>query len=143
VADKKGGRGEGKGTISKQEAVRRALAELGHDAKPTVIKGFVKDRFGIEMGTDHISTAKGEALRKARLQGTAAPARPAVQPSVARQAEPVRATPAPPAPAAPPSPAGGAGGQAAIALEDILAVKDLVVRLGAGPLRALVDAFAR
>jgi hypothetical protein len=142
VAHKRGGRKAGKGGISKQEAVRRALAELGNDAKPAVIRGFVKDRFGIEMGADHISTAKGEILRKARAQGTQQ-ARPAVQPSVARQAEPVEATPAPPAQAAPPAPAKGAGGQAAIPLDDILVVKGLVVRLGAGPLRALVDAFAR
>jgi hypothetical protein len=130
VAEKKGGRKAGKGGISKQEAVRRALAELGTDAKPTAIRGFVKDRFGIEMGTDHISTAKGEILRKARAQGTPAQARPAVQPS-AQQA----------VPASPPAPAKAAAGQAAIPLADILAVKGLVVRLGPGPLRALIDAF--
>jgi hypothetical protein len=142
VAHKKGGRGAGKGGISKQEAVRRALAELGDDAKPTAIRGFVRDRFGIEMGTDHISTAKGEILRKARAQGTPAPAKPAVQPSAARQAEPTQAPPAAQAPATPAAPARGAGGQA-IPLDDILVVKDLVVRLGPGPLRALIDAFAK
>src|SRR5205085_2005333 len=111
----------------------RALAELGPDAKPAVIRGFVKDRFGLEMSPDHVSTAKGEVLRKARAQGGPAQARPAVQPSAARQAEPAEPTPAPAAQAARPAPAKGAGGQAAIPLEDILAVEGLVVRLGPGP----------
>jgi hypothetical protein len=35
------------------------------------------------------------------------------------------------------------GGKAAIPLEDILCVKDLVGRLGAEPLRTLIDVFAK
>jgi hypothetical protein len=51
------------GGMTKLEAVRRALSELGNDAKPTQIKGFVKECFGIEMTTDLSQSAprKGEA----------------------------------------------------------------------------------
>jgi hypothetical protein len=42
------------------------------------------------------------------------------------------------------SPAKAGGGRAGgIPLEDILAVKDLVGRLGARPLHTLIDAFAK
>src|SRR5262245_398606 len=52
--------------ISKQEAVRRALATLGNEAKPLVIQAHVKKAFALDMTTDHVSTAKGEILKKAR-----------------------------------------------------------------------------
>src|SRR6516225_8308864 len=51
--------------LTKQEAVRRALNHLGPEAKPTQIQGWIKDQFNIEMGRDHISTSKGDILRKA------------------------------------------------------------------------------
>jgi hypothetical protein len=46
-------------TITKTEAVRRALQQLGRDAKPTQMQGHIKERFGFDMTTDHISTCKG------------------------------------------------------------------------------------
>ena len=55
--------------ISKQEAVRRALAHFGNDAKPAQMRPWIKAELGIEMSTDHISTAKGDILRKAGLGG--------------------------------------------------------------------------
>src|SRR5947209_698225 len=51
--------------MSKMEAVRRALAQLGREAKPLQIKDYIKSEFGIEMGADHISTYKGDILKKA------------------------------------------------------------------------------
>ena len=105
--------------MTKQEAVRQALAELGNDAMPMQIKGFVKERFGIEMTTAHISTAKGDILRKGGRKGKSL----------------VKKTQVPPSSAGPTK-----GG---IALVDILAVKNLVGRLGAEPLRTLIDAFAK
>jgi hypothetical protein len=112
------------GTISKQEAVRRALAHFGRDAKPAQMQGWIRQQFGIDMSTDHISTAKGEILRKAAKK--AAPKKAAApKPQVQRAA--ASATPA----------------KAAVPLADILAVKDLVGRLGAGPLHTLIDAFAK
>jgi hypothetical protein len=109
------------GGMTKQEAVRRALSELGNDAKPTEIKGFVKERFGIEMTTDHISTAKSDIRRKAGRKGK----------SVAKKPPQVQ------------SAAAKGSGKTDIPLEDILSIKDLVGRLGAEPLRTLIDAFAK
>jgi hypothetical protein len=105
------------GGMTKQEAVRRALSELGNDAKPTQIKGFVKERLGIEMTTDHISTAKGDILRKAGGKGKSVAKKPQVQSAAPAKTD--------------------------IPLEDILSVRDLVGRLGAEPLRTLIDAFAK
>jgi hypothetical protein len=90
-------------TISKQEAVRRALAHFGNDAKPVEMQPWIKGEFGIEMSTDHISTAKGEILRKAGLGGRPkkgkAPAKKAAPKAAAQKtAVPKVATkPAPPA----------------------------------------------
>ena len=52
--------------MTKREAVRQSLAELGHDAKPAEMQADILGRFGIRMTTDHISTEKGNLLRKAR-----------------------------------------------------------------------------
>jgi hypothetical protein len=132
---KKGGAAPKKapGDITKQEAVRRALAELGRDAMPLRIKGFVKNRYGLEMTTNHISTAKGDILRKAKSTAL----KPAVQQSVESKSEPD--TPAP-RPQGQPGPAPQAK---AIGLDDIEAVKGLLERVGAPALRKLIDVMAR
>src|SRR3954468_12436301 len=58
--------GAAKEQISKKEAVRRSLARLGKDAMPVDIQADIREQFGIEMGTGHISTTKGELRRAAR-----------------------------------------------------------------------------
>jgi hypothetical protein len=126
--------------ITKMEGVRRALDELGPEASPTVIQGFVKDRFGLEMNTNHISTCKGDILRKAGVKRKRRGKRPTTQKSAARTAEAKKGATS--KPQAQPSLDLSAKGAKAIPLKDVLAVKDLVVRLGPGPLRALLDAFA-
>src|SRR5438067_233355 len=50
----------GRAAVAKKDA----LAELGHDAKPARLRGWIKENLDIEMTADHISTAKGEILRK-------------------------------------------------------------------------------
>jgi hypothetical protein len=115
--------------ITKQEAVRRALAELGNDAKPAQMKGWIKERLGIDMTADHISTAKGDILRKA---GVKRKGRKPGRPKAAQTAEPKQAVAPGPAPR-PPS----------ILLDDILYIKALVGRHGAAPLHTLIDAFAK
>jgi hypothetical protein len=50
--------------LTKKEAVRRALAALGNDAMPVKIQGWIKDNLDIEMTAGHVSTTKGEILRK-------------------------------------------------------------------------------
>jgi hypothetical protein len=118
--------------ITKMDAVRKALTELGSDARPAQIGAFVKDRFGIDMTADYVSKYKSSIL-------TSEPGKykPSPQPA-ARPAAPPPAAAAPPPPAPP-----RADAKAAISLEDILAVKDLVERVGAESLRKLIDVLAR
>jgi hypothetical protein len=75
---------------------------------------------GIEMSTDHISTAKGGILRAGR-KGKG-PAKKASTPKPA---------------------AASNGKQAGIPLNDILYVKVLVGRFGPEQLHTLIDAFAK
>jgi hypothetical protein len=136
-----GKQGGGKAAISKMEAVRRSMGSLGSDAAPRDIQAEVKKRFGIDMSADHVSTCKGEIIRKAKTQagagGTPRPAngaqKPAARPmpAVARQDRPPQA--------AGQQPAGGPS----ISLQDVLAVKGLVERVGAEQLQALIAAFER
>jgi hypothetical protein len=116
--------------ISKQEAVRRALAHFGKDAKPALMKPWIKDEFGIEMGADHISTAKGSILRAA-AKGKRKPGRPRktdVQGAAAQAA---------------PKSAGRSSKESGIPVNDILYIKALVGRFGTAPIHTLIDAFAR
>jgi len=62
---------QGQGTPSaeqppknKMDAVRRALAKLGRKAKPAQIRDHIKNRFGMDLSADLISTYKGEIARK-------------------------------------------------------------------------------
>jgi hypothetical protein len=133
-----GGAGKPQAGLTKMEAVRQALAQLGRDAKPRVIQPYVKERFGVEMTTDHISTYKKEIARKA-AKGKAKPRVTAKEkPGPVAAAAPRETAPKPPAATKP-----TVGGKSGIPLGDILTVKELVGRLGAGPLHTLIDAFAR
>src|SRR5262245_59103956 len=110
------------GTITKMEAVRRVLAEMGKDAKPAQMQPVIKERFGFDMSTDHIGVYKGTILKNPKKKPSAKPA----------------AAPAPPAtPAAPRVDKAGS-----IDLADIQATKELVDRVGADRLRALIALFA-
>jgi hypothetical protein len=123
----------GKGGISKMEAVRRALAEMGQNATPSQLQPFIQQNFGIGMTTDHISTYKGDIRRKAAKgksgmgkttaskSGGSKSATGTSQASSARQ--------------------GQAGGR--IGLKDIETVKDLVGRVGADSLRTLINLLGR
>jgi hypothetical protein len=117
--------------LTKMEAVRRALRKLGKGAKPVQLQSFVREQFGIEMTAGHVSTYKGDILRKAAQAKAAAPK--GTPPNAAAKA------PLPAAPTATPNAKPGGG----IALEDIQAVKVLVGRIGAADLKALIDVLAR
>src|SRR3954447_15144913 len=67
-----GDRAAGAGGITKIEAVRQALAELGKDASLARLQGHIRDRLRIEMTTNHISDARGKILRKEAGKGKAA-----------------------------------------------------------------------
>src|SRR4051812_47387987 len=56
------------GTITKVEAVRRALDELGTSATGATIQDFVRDRFQLPITVDHIYTTKADILRKRKEQ---------------------------------------------------------------------------
>src|ERR1039457_321553 len=93
--------------ISKMEAVRRTLTELGQDAKPLAIQSHVKSKFGLDMDTSVISAYK------TTLKAVKKPAKAATAP----------ADKAPKAPA----PKTDSG----ISMDDILAFKGLTDRIGA------------
>jgi len=118
------------GGITKMEGVRRALADLGGDAKPMQIQGFLREKLGIAMSTDHISTYKGVLAKKGKGKGKAARKKPGPKPAQA-------AAPAAPVPREGARPAGG------ISLADLQAVKGLLGRLGPDQLRGLIDLLAK
>jgi hypothetical protein len=152
------------GGMSKMDAVREAVAKLGADARPIQIRDYAKQHLGIEMSADHASACKGKIIRQTPSK-PAAKAAPQPLPAVAG-ASTVSATPPAPAAATPAvrtSPAkrkrkrrtravakasakiadnGRTKAESGIALNDILAVKDLVGRVGAGHLKSLIDAFS-
>src|SRR5207253_1876616 len=113
------------------------------------MQSFIKDRFGVEMSTNHISTSRGEILRKeaagkAKTATTTIPA--AKKPAASKRAPKKPAGPSPQAQqAAARSNAFPKGSKAShgISLDDIQAVKGLVGRVGAEQLRSLIDLLAR
>jgi hypothetical protein len=127
--------------ISKQEAVRRALEAMGRDATPSQMQPYIKDNFGIEMSTDHISTSKGIILRKKKAGQGKGAKRPVAQEAAteggvkegAGRKALIQQKPA----------AARVGKEAGIPLEDILYIKGLVGRFGPDQLHTLIDAFAR
>jgi hypothetical protein len=127
--------------ITKQEAVRRALEAMGRDATPSQMQPYIKDNFGIEMSTDHISTAKGIILRKKKAGKGRRAKRPAAQ-GAAREGEAKEVAGRKTLVQQKPAAARG-GKEAGIPLNDILYVKGLVGRFGPDPLHTLIDAFAR
>jgi hypothetical protein len=107
--------------ITKKDAVRQAMAALGNDAMPAAIQGWVKKKLGIEMTAGHVSVTKSELLRAPKKEK--ATAKTKVQPAPAR---PIPAT---------------VNGNS-IRLEDIIALKGLVDRVGADHMRTLIEVVA-
>jgi hypothetical protein len=102
-------------TMTKTEAVKRALAELGQDAKPLELQKHIKTQFGIHMEPQHISNYKST------LKGAG---------KSALIRKPVRKL-------APAAPAGG------ISLDDIRAVKQVIDKIGADKVRQLAEVLAK
>lgn len=117
--------GGGREKITKIEAVRRALAHMGRKAKPADMQPYIKSEFGIEMTTDHISTYKGDILKKQKKgkRVAAAVRRAATEPQA-------------PASRAPQARNGGADH---VLLDDVLTVKGLLDRVGPDRLHKLID----
>jgi hypothetical protein len=85
--------------LNKMDAVRRALQDLGNDAKPVPLQGHIRQKYGIDMTTDHISTYKGIILKGSAKAKKSAP-KPAASPAKA-SANGSRQDPGSAAPAAP------------------------------------------
>jgi hypothetical protein len=113
MAEKTTGAGETPAKVNKLDAVRQVMKDLGAAATVPDIQREVKARYGVEMSAKQASTYRG-MLRKA------APA--------ARKAK--SATPAPAQPA---------NGKAAVELEDLVTLRELVDRVGGERLRTLID----
>ena len=117
-------------SISKLEAVRRSLEELGNDAMPAALKDHIQKTFGLSMSPNHISNCKTLLVTKGR-KGK----RRGRKPKAA--AEAVQEVAAPAAVVAVTVRGGG------ITLDDIRAIKELSGRLGSARVRELVDLVAR
>jgi hypothetical protein len=128
--------------VTRTEAVRLAMKELGIEGKRDQIASFVKSNFGYEMTVDQVSFFKSELAKKAKKAkaATAAKKPAAPKPAPAPQATPAKAPAQQKAPAAT---AGNNGRAKTVALDDVLTVKGLVDRVGADGLRELIAAFER
>jgi hypothetical protein len=125
--------------ITKMEAVRRALALMGREARPAQMQSVIRDKFGVDMTPDLITKYKSDILSKAGKKRKGPGRKPAAPVAPARGPKPAAAR----AEAAPAPAARGNGKAGGIPLEDVLTVKELVGRLGAESVRTLIDAFAR
>jgi hypothetical protein len=131
--------------VSRLEAIRKTMAELGMDASRTDIQDYAMEHFGAELTPKYISDYRSKVFRRVR-QKKGSRSR-AVKKMPAKEAAPVPSLPAakesvqpiPPQPA----PVLPGNGHVVYQVEDILAVKALVGRLGADSLRTLVEAMTR
>ena len=116
--------------VTKQEAVRRALAALGKTTTASAIQKYVKDTFNLDMSIDHIYTAKSSAVAKGKKKAKK------LKVALLALPEPTAADASVTLPPTPRQPAGS------ISLQDIEAVKALLGRIGADNLIALADLLA-
>ncbi len=112
MAKSKGDSGEK--SVSQVDMVKKALEELGADAKPLAIQESIKANFGKDLPTTIISNYKSVLKRKG---GGAAVS------VAAGRGRPTR-------------------GSGSIHLDDLEAVRGLVSKLGADQVRRLVDVLA-
>jgi hypothetical protein len=130
------------GGINKMEAVRQAMAELGNAATRTDIQKLVKERTGVEMNLDVVSSYKAAIARASKESATTTPeAKPVAQApaAVTKKARKKRKrgkVAAKSAATVAPVTSGKASG---IALSDIQTVKELVGRVGATTLKHLIE----
>jgi hypothetical protein len=117
---------------NKMEAMRRALRELGKNAKPADLQEHLKSRFGLDMKKDLISKYKSDILTKKHKKKKGAKTA-AAEPAATSKPGPK------PGQAAAKKASNGKG----ILLADLMEIKGLVHRVGVDQLRALIAAFAR
>jgi hypothetical protein len=128
---------KGQAGVSKMDAVRQAIRQLGRDAKPRQIQGVIKEQFGVEMTLDHISNYKSTIRKQAGGKAKKAAKGPAAP-------QPAAHKPAAPAAVAKPAAAAGSGkGGDHLSVEDGQTVKALLSRLRPDSLKGLIDVLAR
>src|SRR4051794_3011753 len=54
--------------LTKMEAVRRALQDKGKDATPSLLKPYIKEKFGFDMTPEHITSCKTKVLQAGRAK---------------------------------------------------------------------------
>ena len=125
------------------------MAALGAAASRADLQGYVRQKFGIKIGPDHISNCKGELAKRAAKAATPAGPGSATTLAAAGPAAGGRRS-APESRAAQSTPAththavgGNGSSRASILLEDVLTAKILIDRVGAGPLTMLIDGLAK
>ena len=135
--------------LPKVEAVRRAVAALGAGASRADLQGYVRQKFGVKIGLDHISSCKAALAKQAAKATTPAGSQAATTKSATGPAASGKPTP-PESPSAQPKPAthtravgGNGSSRAIILLDDVLTAKILIDRVGAGPLKMLIDGLAK
>jgi hypothetical protein len=124
------------------EALRRAIAALGRKAPREKIQAWVKERFGLDLALKYISDSRSKLFsrsKRKRSKKAKAASPPAASPPAAKKAAP--RPPVRPAPARPAAQPGN--GQAAVRMEDLVALQELVQRVGAPQLRKLLDVLGR
>lgn len=117
-------------TVTKTDAVKQAVAQLGKDAKGTAIIAFAKDKFNLAISPSHVSNIKStlKGRRKKRVRRTLAAANAAVVP----------------APVAASTVVASKNGKAglAVALDDLERISELAKRYGAAGLTRLVGVMS-
>ena len=127
--------------LTKREVVSRGMAHFGNDAPLSQMREWIKKEMGLEMTEKHISTARGDILRKAVPKATPAAPKAAAPKAAAKKAAPKPQTA--PTPQAGPKPVAASAKSSGIPLGDILYVKELVGRVGPEQLHTLIAAFAK
>jgi pyruvate/2-oxoglutarate dehydrogenase complex dihydrolipoamide acyltransferase (E2) component len=129
--------------LTKREAVSRGMAHFGNDVPLAQMREWIKKEMGIEMTDKHISTARGDILRKEGVK-KAKPkvaAKKAAPKAAAKKTAPKPQTA--PTPQAGPKPVAASAKSSGIPLGDILYVKELVGRVGPEQLHTLIDALVK
>jgi len=104
---------------NKTEAVRRALAKLGHRAMPTEIQVFIKANFDVDMTTKVISVYKSKLVKESGKKGK--PGQKPVVAEVVLVTAPQRVI------------------HESISFKDLRTVKEIRNRLGPARMRELIE----
>lgn len=111
----------GNGGITKWEAVKATLTELGNDTMPQVIREHVKTKYGLDMHPNLVSNYKSNILKKSHAKK--------------RRGRPKASSAG--------APAKSASAASGISLADVQAVKELVDRMGQKQVRELAQVLAK